>query len=442
MSDERWTWRAHGLLRNEKGHVLVITQGERVELPFVEVTTSEDEELPSLRDAFVRIFGARTVVVRSVGRSVDEEGRELEVGLELESLERIVAFPPGVRWLAPDEVSRAPLPRRDRELLDLLFVTEAHPLRPPWAQRGWFAEAAGWIERALDRRSRRALGPVEQLSNWCISSILRVQTEGGFVYFKATASSPLFVDEGAVTRRLADLLPDTVPHVLANDSERRWMLVDDFGPVVGWSAPLETRVDVLSSLGRIQLETTRHLDELLALGLFDRRPAWLASELGSLLARARALGLGDEELEQLGELVPMFAEACERLAAGPVPATLVHGDLHPGNVAGHAGRYVVFDWTDACVSHPFLDLLMVVHEEDADARRTLRDGYLDVWKEFAPTVELLELWRLAEPLASLNQAISYRSIVDHVEPGTADDLEAMIPYWLRKALAASRPAPS
>jgi hypothetical protein len=60
-----------------------------------------------------------------------------------------------------------------------------------------------------------------------------------------------------------------------------------------------------------------------------------------------------------------------------------------------------------------------------------------VWAEFASAEKLLELWALAAPLASLNQALSYRSIIENVEPGTGGGLESMLPRWIRRALHAA-----
>jgi hypothetical protein len=85
-------------------------------------------------------------------------------------------------------------------------------------------------------------------------------------------------------------------------------------------------------------------------------------------------------------------------------------------------------------------MLVVLFEEDAKLRPSLRDAYLGVWAEVAPEDELLELWALAEPLASLNQAVSYRSIIANVERGAAPEFDAMVPFFLRKALASSERA--
>jgi hypothetical protein len=44
-----------------------------------------------------------------------------------------------------------------------------------------------------------------------------------------------------------------------------------------------------------------------------------------------------------------------------VPDTLVHGDFHPGNVAGRRpDSYVILDWGDSFVGHPLIDELAFV----------------------------------------------------------------------------------
>src|SRR5258708_38927396 len=60
------------------------------------------------------------------------------------------------------------------------------------------------------------MGHVEQLHARVWSTVLRVRTEAGLVYFKAVAA-PLYAFEPDVTRALADLLPANLPRVLAVD---------------------------------------------------------------------------------------------------------------------------------------------------------------------------------------------------------------------------------
>ena len=437
MSETGWVARVRALVADDEGRVLVLEQDGRTLLPFVEVEGTDDE-LYEIGRALAALVGFETVMVRPVLRSVDRTRKALELGLDLEPVDGPSSPAPAAAWLTATELADTELADDDRSLVGLHSADRPPPERAAWMRRGFAAEASAWIDEALASQSRERVAPVEQISNWCISSILRAETETGRVYFKATADSPLFVDEGTVTNGLATLFPGSVPAPIAIDAERRWMLLDEFGPVVGWKADVETRLDVLTTYARIQREAAPMADGLLTLGVFDRRAAWLAGQIEKLADSAASLGLETAEAEDFVRLVPGFVDACERLTAGAVPDSLVHGDLHPANVAHDGVGYVFFDWTDACLAHPFLDLLVVLFEEDADQRRALADAYLGVWADHASAEELRELWRLAAPLASLNQAVSYRSILANVERGTASELEPMTAVRLRRALAAAR----
>jgi aminoglycoside phosphotransferase (APT) family kinase protein len=187
----------------------------------------------------------------------------------------------------------------------------------------------------------------------------------------------------------------------------------------------------------MQVESTGHVDELLATGCVDRRLGWLTGEIRELLGDDDALAaLGDGTVERLRELEPMFASLCRRLAEGPVPDALAHGDLHLANVARSGDGYIFFDWSDAGVTHPFLDLIDIHGEKDPAVRDRLRDAYLAPWSDFAPRERLLELWELASPLSSLNQAVSYRHIMANVEPGSAQGMERALPGFLELVLEA------
>jgi hypothetical protein len=429
VTDDAWCSRVRGVLVDGDGRVLVLPSGD---LPEIEVEGyAEDaleDALEDVRSGFEALIGTRIGILRYVTRAVDRERKRLDVTYVLEQLEPDWVPHVGTLWSDASALGAE---------LATLVDGPVPPERAPWARPGWLAEASVWIESSLDGLGRPATGPVEQVRVWPLSAVLRVPTDGGSVYFKATCASPLFVDEGGVLLGLSRLFPELVPRPLAVDPERRWMLLDDVGPALGWDAPPADRELVLTSFSQLQVSSTRHVDALLAMGCVDRRPAWLSHEIPELLADDDALaGLANHEVERLRELEPTFVSLCGRIAEGPVPDALAHGDLHLANVARSGDRYVVFDWSDAGVTHPFLDLIDVHGEKDAVLRNRLRDAYLVPWQELAPRTRLLELWALAAPLASLNQAVSYRHIAANVEQGSAQELTGALPYWLRLALAA------
>lgn len=169
--------------------------------------------------------------------------------------------------------------------------------------------------------------------------------------------------------------------------------------------------------------------------------AWLPAveETARLPGIDATTWLSAGEMAQLRDAAPTLAAACGELAAFAVPATLVHGDLHLSNVTDGPAGYRYFDWTDACISHPFVDLLAFFHEDEEEVegglRTRLRDAYLAEWTSFEPPGRLLRAWRLAEPVAAFHYALSYRSIAAGIEPPLDRHMAASTAYWLRKVLA-------
>ena len=427
MTVKRWRSRVRGVLTDREGRVLAL-ESSGPSLPAVEIDGDADDELEAVRRAFGELIGVPVAILRSLACSVERESKLLDVVYVLEPLNSGWDLPSGAAWVA-----RSMLDPALREFLP--EDTHVPAKRAPWAEEGWLAEATAWIESSLAGLGRPPTGPVEQVRTWPLSAVLRVPTESGLVYFKATSKLPLFVDEGRVMQGLARLFRREVPRPLAIDRARRWMLLDDVGPAIGWDAPIDERRSTLQIFGFMQVASADMLAALLAMGCVDRRPAWLARETRKLLRDDEALaGLEEKEIARLRSLEPTLVALCGRLAEGPVPDALVHGDLHLGNVARVGGSYVFFDWSDACVAHPFLDLIDVHREEDPDLRARLRDAYLSVWSDFASPEQLLALWELSTPLASLNQAISYRYIFASIERGSATNLEWASPHWLRKVL--------
>ncbi len=77
----------------------------------------------------------------------------------------------------------------------------------------------------------------------------------------------------------------------------------------------------------------------------------------------------------------------------------------------------IFDWSDACVSHPLFDLpTFLQRADDEGARPSMLDAYLGAWADLAPLDELRATYELALPLAHVHHAISYLRINEALEP--------------------------
>lgn len=311
--------------------------------------------------------------------------------------------------------------------------------RAPWARRGWFAAASAWIEAALVEAGYTQSGPVEQLRNWSISSILAAPTSHGRVYFKAAAALPLFVDEPALTQTLAQLYPAHMPTPLKVDRGQGWMLMQDFGAPT-WDDEDLDLVPILAAYGKLQRASAAHLDALAAAGCIDRRLDVLASQIDPLLADPLTQTvLTAQEYAELVTLAPQLKARCAKLADYNIPATLLHGDFHLGNITQRDGEFIFFDWTDAAISMPFFDFFLLYFEyaDHADLARW-RDAYLAVWHEVASPARVREAWELTKPLCALHHAISYLFILNHIEPLVRDELIYGLPENLRRLLAVMR----
>jgi hypothetical protein len=310
-------------------------------------------------------------------------------------------------------------------------------LRPPWARPGWFQTAAAWIREQLAEQGYAVTTPIVQTKTWGISCLLRAGTDRGNVYFKVSTMLPLFGNEPTLLKAIAERHSDAGPAPIAIHPEQRWMLMDDFGPALRSSASLPKWEVAIQRFGQLQVQAAAQIDELLAIGCLDRRLEVLASQIDPLLADDEALSpMTVDEIAQIRSLGPRLKAMCQELARYRVPYTLNHGDLHSGNITAQSLRF--FDWTDACIAHPFLDLTTVVVDVDElkepIARERIVELYLELWTAYEPIEHLREMWHLAEPLGALHQAVSYQHILATLEPTSKQEVIWGVPEWLRRIL--------
>lgn len=313
-----------------------------------------------------------------------------------------------------------------------------------WTDPAWHEESRAWIDVELARLELAVSGVVEQPHVRPWSTVLRVPTTGGDVWFKA--SMPAVAYEVGVLPVLAARRPDCLPRLLAADRERGWMLQADGGTRLRellaehpdpsrWEAVLPLYAD-------LQRAVAPDRDELLAAGAPDRRLAGLPALYEDLLARQGSLSAG--ELAGLHELTPTVAELCEELAAHELPETIQHDDLHDGNVFVRDGAYVFFDWGDSCVAHPFFTLHVTMRvlaynlgvDEDAPELERYRDAYLEPWTGPHTRADLLRALDPADLLGGIARALAWQLVADAVSPEVRDEYEDAVVDRLRTFLAA------
>jgi aminoglycoside/choline kinase family phosphotransferase len=280
---------------------------------------------------------------------------------------------------------------------------------------------------------------VEQLGSWPVSSFLGADTDAGRVVMKASPS--LFAHEPALTQAIHAAHPGSVPSVLAIDVDRRLLLMDAFGGSTLGAEDAARWAEGLVAMAGIQRAWVGRRADATAVGVVDRSLAALDAELESLLTdEAASPGLDGESRDRLIANLPRYRESIARLQDGPVPETLIHGDFHPWNVQRDGDRLLIFDWSDACWSHPFFDVrTCTTRTEDGAAQASMESAYLESWSGYADHASLRDALRLAAPLTELHLSISWQRLMPIFEPGVYRFVDTGVQRHLELALAATDP---
>lgn len=318
----------------------------------------------------------------------------------------------------------------------------------PVARDPAFLEEAGaWISGHVD-----VTGEIEEPRAAPWSVVLRVPTGDGRVWFKVSPDERF---EASLTEHLAGADPGLLPELIAIDAERGWLLMRDGGTrlrdaaesIGDWEA-------ILPRYAELQLAVAPAAPELLGLGVPDERPVGLAGRLERLLANdaltmlGRPDGLTDRERDRLVAHLPEIAAMGAELSASGIPDSIQHDDLHGGAVlVDDARHHRVIDWGDACVSHPFHTLTVLLRasayfmelEPGGPEILRLRDAYLEPFQTYGSRDELIGWADVAYRTGTIARSLAWSrglldvADLDDLPPERREGLDT-IPYGLQRFL--------
>jgi len=249
------------------------------------------------------------------------------------------------------------------------------------------------MDQRLAAAGSARTGPPETVRERPWGTVLRAPTDRGVVWLKACGRRT--AHEAPLYTVLAEVARARIPEPLGVEPERAWLLLADGGPSVGERLAGEERTAAmcaaLARYAQLQRALAPHADRLVALGAPDMRPTVMPRRFEEALDATRPSD-AHPRLEAMREQVAAW---CERLAAGPVPPSVDHNDLHDRNVLGDGDEPRFYDWGDAVVAHPFASMLVPRSlAAPAEAAR-LTDAYLAPWRDLAPRAVLDEALDLA-----------------------------------------------
>ena len=183
--------------------------------------------------------------------------------------------------------------------------------------------------------------------------------------------------------------------------------MEDYGPTLDGKFSHGDFESILILHGKLQLESVRHVQELMDAGVPQQGA-------DSIMLRAQRMledpGIRESFIKFEGFAPcddsgkPDLTKYCRATSdflkhiyeAQKLPLALVHGDLYDDNIIkqdGNTNRYVVYDWGSARIDLPFSDVAHLVTEVTPrqEKKEDSIDSYLQLWAEYGSLLELREL---------------------------------------------------
>jgi hypothetical protein len=317
--------------------------------------------------------------------------------------------PPGghVTYLA--EIDDKPAGLDDPPDVDL----RRHPKRAPYAEIGGPAASLAW--------ARDVLGPgvtAHQQRTWNLSAIWRMDATDGTPVAWLKQVPAFFAHEPAAIRLVTEIAPGLLPPLIAAGEAGR-MLLGHVPGEDGYGAGPELCAEIAAAFHPVQTRLAG-----LSGGIPDGRLSV------DRFARVAAPYL--DRFEGLRELIDGLPARFAAIAACGLPDTLVHGDLHSGNVrTDQAGRLTILDWGDCMIGHPAFDIIRLTGGLDDPA--PLIDAWAARWARTVPGSDPLRAVDLLRPVAALREATVYAAFLDAIEPAEWPYHAADVPQNLAAA---------
>jgi hypothetical protein len=284
------------------------------------------------------------------------------------------------------------------------------PRLAPFAKPGWLAELLEWIDGQVTPLGLRLTGNYTQLNASPAFSLVRLETNGSAVWFKATGEPNRH--ELPLAACLARLFPRYVPRLLGVLSAwNGWLSEEVSGTRLDHTAELPSWSKAAEDLAELQILSIGRQAELLEGRCKDLRLPTLAAQIDAFLDRMREFmaaqektapaPLTDRELARLGT---RLKQVCSSLLEAGLPDTLGHLDFNPGNIFVAPDRCVFLDWSEACLTNPLITF------------EFLREHFQRTRISSSTAIEhlvnsYLEPWRSVVPAADWNQAIAVSPLV-------------------------------
>lgn len=362
-----------------------------------------------------------------------QTGREKLMIVEMQpesDIEGLLATPPKPAELKKREFVSSSLVKPENTPMStrcvIILRNYMHPsstilasLSDPRYQPGWYRRESERITSMISCMGLEVRGRVIQVHMSYTSTLLKVNSSGGWFFVKAPA---LGCREGSITAQIASLFPECSTTILNTYDDLNRFVSKAFSDI---ELKQDDMCDVVLQLGHVQLNSLPHLEKLKTAGCPVR-------DFDSLEEQIELWSRGEGEWTQfcfgagdLVELLPVVSQMCRQLKEYRIPFTLVHGDPALWNAThepADSRNVLLFDWEFACIGHPFCDF----HELHEDLSQDLVDEYLTMWATCEDIEKAREAFEIARKLGWILKMWSLADWSTDCNPQSRSSLE----HWM------------
>lgn len=292
--------------------------------------------------------------------------------------------------------------------------------RSPFVRSGWFTELQSWIAEIIRPMGLQLTETFHQFNASPSFSLIRFETSGLGVWFKAVGEPNL--REFPITVKLARLLPEYVAEIIGTRPDwNGWLSLEASGTNLSDTQEITFWEGAAMALAKLQVKSVGEVGRILDSGARDLRANTLSALVDPFLDFIALLMeqqtkvppsiLKRQELDLLGVRIQ---DSLTLLDASGIPNALGHLDLNAGNIIVSPNECVFLDWAEAYVGHPFFSFEYLLEHfrnsigADIALETRLVKSYSAPWEQIFSS----ELIAGALTLAPLAAAFAYAAGTD------------------------------
>ena len=271
----------------------------------------------------------------------------------------------GLRWVSVSslEESQFEQPADYKGIASALAQCEEYAAghgHGPFGRLGWFVELTEWVRDRIRPSGLALSGRFNQLNASPTFSLIRFETSGPAVWFKAVGEPNL--REYPITLALAKYFPTFVPRVIAmREDWNGWLAIEAKGTHPKENSDIGVWTRATTTLAELQIASIGQTLHLLDAGCRDARVCSLLERvapflevMAELMERQTKESPPPLSRNQLLVLRTQLQDVLSEAANSEIPNAICHLDFNPGNIVENHDHCVFLDWAEACAGHPFL----------------------------------------------------------------------------------------